>query len=292
MTCPSVVVRDAPLRSVAYTSSANCPGCLRRGGPLYSATAPYQPPSEAGRTPPAQAPGVSASTAAAPRTFCHSLSFTVPAGHVQQACRLVERVMSPAQGDNARNRARRAGTTAYSAGKVPRGQVHQPVSRRPHSARHPGAPSVTRCMRSPAAAGPARETLAPPPASAPSGALTPPYLGGTRPPPGQYCRLQDLGRARHHRDGQRGHPRRGWGLKPPTGLHAWVPSSPPLSKVPPVRRACLPDQSLAACAGNLPPSGASAVMPGMPPAASCSKCSIEGNEITSASSPKVMHRRR
>ena len=52
MACPSAVVSDAPLASVRNTSSANDRADWTFTLPLYSATAGYQPPSDAGSAPP------------------------------------------------------------------------------------------------------------------------------------------------------------------------------------------------------------------------------------------------
>ena len=124
-TCPSAVVSDAPLRSVAYTSSANCPRCLCGDGTAYSATAPYQSSSEADTRRP-QAPGYRASSAAAPRMFCprcSSLSARRSAAAVppRRGCH------EPGPGYFARSRTRQFGTTAIGKERS-RGQVHQPVT--------------------------------------------------------------------------------------------------------------------------------------------------------------------
>src|SRR5215813_1851810 len=73
MTWPSPVVIDAPLRIVANASSANMAAARLVAAPLYSATAPYHPPSELGSRPPSSPRAKCASTAAAPRMFCRWL---------------------------------------------------------------------------------------------------------------------------------------------------------------------------------------------------------------------------
>src|SRR6266536_3206566 len=50
--CPSVVIAEVPLRSVANTSSAKERADDVFVAPLYSATAAYQPPSADGNAPP------------------------------------------------------------------------------------------------------------------------------------------------------------------------------------------------------------------------------------------------
>src|SRR5215472_12761816 len=77
MNWPSLVVIDAPLRTVANTSSANIAAACLVAAPLYSATAPYQPPSELGSRPPSSPRAKCASTAAAPRMFCRWLPSSV-----------------------------------------------------------------------------------------------------------------------------------------------------------------------------------------------------------------------
>src|SRR5258708_28524113 len=80
MTWPPPVVIDAPLRIVANASSANIAAACLVAAPLYSATAPYHPPSELGSRPRSSPRAKCAGTAAAPRMFCRWLVSSIEAG--------------------------------------------------------------------------------------------------------------------------------------------------------------------------------------------------------------------